>query len=182
MRITSLFFCLFAALLVQNASAQIRPLDSDIDESYYYTDHFEIVIDKPVNDVWPVLIELGSWMAGLEEANPSSPVGVEGEVFRLYGDFHMEVVKVIPEKMLLLVNLPNSQQGEDTQGIAMITTQEVEGKTLVSMFMSRIYFWSEPGQNTLREQRESSDHSAQRTKLYKDNFLSRLKQLVEKQK
>ena len=80
------------------AIAQISPLESNEGESYYYTDHYEIVIDKPVSDVWPFIIDMGSWMAGLNDANDSSPIGAEGEVIRLYGNFYIEIVKVIPEK------------------------------------------------------------------------------------
>lgn len=171
--------CFLATLFFQIAIAQVSPLDSDVGESYYYTDHYEVVIDRPVSSVWPLIIDMGSWMAGLNEANDSKPVGVEGEIFRLYGNFYMEVVKVIPEKMLLLVNLPNTQEGEDTQGTAMITAQEVDGKTLVSLFMNRIYLWSRSETNVLREKRESSDFAVNRKVMFKANF-ARLKELAEK--
>jgi hypothetical protein len=172
----------FMATFLQMAKAQISPLESDAGESYYYTDHYEVVIDKPVSGVWPFIIDMGSWMTGLNDANESSPAGVEGETFRLYGNFYMEVVKVIPEKMLLLVNLPNTQEGEDTQGVAMITAQEADGKTLVSIFMNRIYLWSQSEKNVLRERRESSNHAANRKVMYKEKFLTRLKELVEEAK
>ena len=161
------------------ADAQISPLDSSIDESYYYTDHYEVVINRSVSEVWPHVVEISSWMPGLDALNETKPMGVEGETFRLYGNFHMQVVKVIPEKMLLLVNLPNIQKGEETRGIAMVTAQEVDGKTLVSIFMSRIYFWSKAEKNELREKRESSGHIEKRKRMYKEGFLERLRALAE---
>ena len=118
-------------------------------------------------------------MPGLKEANESSPIAVEGEVFRLYGNFHMEVVKVIPEKMLLLVNLPNIQEGEKTQGTAMITVSEENGKILVSLIMNRIYIWPRYEKNVLRERRKSSERSENRSHMYNQGFLANLKKLSE---
>jgi len=91
----------------------------------------------------------------------------------------MEVVKVIPEKILLLVNLPNRQEGEYTQGSAMVTVQEVEGKTVVSLFMNRIYLWSLAGENILRKRRESDSYQSNRKSIYQNNFLTKLKKLAE---
>ena len=88
-------FFFLVAIFSQVGFAQISPLKSDVGNSYYYIDHYEVVIDKPAADVWPFIIDMGAWMPGLKKANESSPIGVEGEVFRLYGNFHMEVVKVI---------------------------------------------------------------------------------------
>lgn len=174
--------CYVTVLFTHTATAQISPLDTNAGESYYYTDHYETLINKPVADVWPFIVDLGSWMAGLKEANETPPVGVEGEVIRLYGDFYIEVVKAIPEKMLLMVNLPGTQQGEATQGIAMITAQETDGKTLVSLFMSRVYYWFQADQNSLRQRRESSNFAKSRQTLYKDKFLGKLKELAEAEK
>jgi hypothetical protein len=132
------------------ASAQVAPLDGDVGDCYYYVDHYEVVVENRLSEVWPVLVDLGSWMPGLAEANEPMPPVMQGAVFRLYDDFYIEVAKVIPEKMILLVNLPNSQEGEDTQGIAMISAHGVGEKTMVSIFMSRIYFWFEAEDNLLR--------------------------------
>jgi hypothetical protein len=172
-------FCFLVAVLSQVSFAQISPLNSDVGNSYYYIDHYEVAIEKPTSDVWPFIIDMGAWMPGLKEANESSPTAVEGEVFRLYGNFHMEVVKVIPEKMLLLVNLPNIQEGEKTQGTAMITVSEENGKTLVSLIMNRIHLWPKSEKNILRERRESSVHVNNRKSMYKQGFLARLKKLSE---
>ena len=172
-------FCFLVSVLSQVGFAQISPLNSDAGNSYYYTDHYEVAIEKPASDVWPFIIDMGAWMPGLKEANESSPIAVEGKVFRLYGNFHMEVVKVIPEKMLLLVNLPNIQEGEKTQGTAMITVSEESGKTLVSLIMNRIYLWPKSEKNILREKRESSEHVDSRARIYKQGFLARLKKLSE---
>ncbi len=174
-----LAFCFLVAALSQVGFAQISPLNSEVGNSYYYIDHYEATIEKPVSDVWPFIIDMGVWMPGLKEVNESSPAAIEGEVFRLYDNFHMEVVKVIPEKMILLVNLPNIQEGEKTQGTTMITLSEENGKTLVSLIMNRIYLWPKSEKNILRERRESSEFVNSRNHMYKQGLLARLKKLSE---
>lgn len=175
----SVVFCVLAGVLSKAVFAQISSLDSDIGNSYYYIDHYEVSIEKPASDVWPFVVDLGGWMPGLREVNDNGPVAIEGEVFTLYGNFQMEVVKVIPEKMLLLVNLPNIQEGEVTQGTAMVTVSEENGKTLISLFMNRIYLWPNSGKNILRQKRESSEHADSRRRMFEKGFLARLKELSE---
>ena len=84
--------------------------------------------------------------------------------------------------MLLIVKLPNTQNGEATQGLAMITAQETEGKTLVSIFMNRIYYWFQTEKNIMRERRESENFAKSRRVTYKENFLAKLKELAEEVK
>jgi hypothetical protein len=161
------------------ASAQVAPLGGEAESSYYYIDHYEVVIEDELSAVWPVLVDLGKWMPGLAEANDPMPPVTQGAVLHLYDDFYLEVAKVIPEKMILLVNLPNSQEGEDTQGIAMISAHGFGEETLVSLFMSRIYFWLAVDENPLRATRESADFIESRRAAYEDNVLSRLRLAVE---
>ena len=174
-----LAFIVLLVVLSPQGFAQISPIKSDLGHSYYYTDHYEITIDRSVSDVWPVMVDLGGWIPGIKEANTKSPMAVQGERFKLYGHYFMDVVKVIPEKMVLLVNLPTSQNGEKTQGTAMITLSEENGKTLVSMMMNRIYLWPSNEKNSLREKRESKEHADYRHLMYNRDFLSRLKLLSE---
>lgn len=115
-------------------------------------------------------------MAG---TNSGSDKISEGERVHLYGDFYIEVVKVIPQKMIVLANLPNVDRGEQSQGIAMVSVTEDNGKTLVSIFMSRIYNWFDSKENPQRKTRESSEFANQRKATFKDNFLVKLKQLAE---
>lgn len=164
------------------AFAQIDPLDEHLGDSYYYVDHFEVVLEKRLSEVWPTLVDLSSWMPGLAEANEPLPDMTQGAVFHLYDDFYMEVAKIIPERMILLVNLPGSQQGEDTQGIAMISTHGVGDKTIVSIFMSRIFFWFEAEENPLRERRNSVEFVEARRSSYEDDILQRLREAVENSK
>jgi hypothetical protein len=166
---------LFTSLTAQ---AQISPLDSELGDSYYYIDHYEVVIEKPIHEVWPHVLEMGSWMPWTAAEEGSLKIS-QGDVINLYDDFYIEIVRVIPESMVLLVNLPNSQEAEDTQGMAMLTAKESEGRTLVSLFMSRIYYWFDPGENELRERRATNEFSSSRRSTYKENFLSKLKELAE---
>ena len=61
---------IFALTTLHIANAEVSPLESDVTESYYYTDHYEVVIDKRASDVWPHIVDMGAWMAGLKEVNP----------------------------------------------------------------------------------------------------------------
>src|SRR5690606_17425802 len=129
-----------------------------------------------LEDVWPHVLQMGSWMPWLGD---ESSVISEGDIINLYDDFYIEVAKVIPESTVLLVHLPNSQEGEDTQGVAMVTAKEVAGKTLVSLFMSRIYYWFNSDENGLLERRSSQEFGASRRATYKEGFLFKLKELAE---
>jgi len=176
--------CLFGAFLVYAAaapmaSAQLSPFDGAPGDAYYYIDHYEVAIDRPLADVWPILVDLGAWMPGLTEANGVSPQAVDGTDFRLYGDFRMKVAEVIPEQLIVLVNLPASQEGEDTQGIVMVSVRETGGQTVVSLFMSRVFFWFDRAPNPLRARRESTGFSEERRSGYID-ILSTLKDIAER--
>ncbi|PCJ27257.1 MAG: hypothetical protein COA96_03480 [SAR86 cluster bacterium] len=161
-------------------NAQISPVDIDLGDSYYYTDHFDITIGRSVSVVWPHILEMSSWMPWMAETNSTSSTVAEGDLIRLYDDFYIEVAKIIPENMVLLVNLPNSQEGEATQGIAMVTIKEIDAdNSVVSIFMSRIYYWFGENENQQRTTRESEEFSNSRQTTFKNNFLSQLKQLAE---
>lgn len=170
----------FSCIVCQSTVAQVSALDADIGDSYYYVDHFEITIDKQVSDVWPHVIEMGAWMPWMAIKDSPSNIVQEGQKVNLYGDSYIEVVKIIPEKMVLLANLPNVENGEESQGIAMVSLVESEGKTIVSIFMSRIYSQTGALKSTQRSTRESIDFSTQRKEMFKGNFLEKLKQLAEK--
>lgn len=170
---------IFVLLCSTIATAQISELQSDLGGSYYYTDHYEVTIDKPVADVWPHVLSMSKWMPWMANAVPASETVEEGMRVNLYGDFYIEVEKIIPERMIVLINLPVTDKGEQSQGIAMININEANGKTQVSIFMSRIYNWFEASENSQRKTRESTEFSAQRKATFQNNFLAKLKQLAE---
>lgn len=175
--LTVVVICFYMGSLF--AVAQVSVLDADHGDAYYYTDHFEIIIDKPASDVWPHVVAMGTWMPWM--ATEDSPEGTiqEGKKVNLYGDSYIEVVKIIPQKMVLLTNLPSIENGEQSQGIAMVSVAEADGKTLVSIFMSRIYSQMEASNNTQRITRESAEFAKQRKEVFKNNFLKKLKHLAE---
>ena len=177
--INFLVVSLLLTLIPTSTKAEIFPLDVPNSYSYYFVDHFEIVIDKPLKDVWPHVLAMGSWIPAMAggDLNPSS--FSEGDIFNIYGNFNVEITKVIPENMILMINMPTSDKGERTQGVAMITTTETRGKTLVSLFMSRIYFWFTTDNNPQRITRETENFSVNRKSSYKDNFLTKLKEIAE---
>lgn len=161
------------------ANAQISPLDTDLGDAYYYVDHFDIAIDRPIKDVWPHILAMSSWMPWMAGTDSESPTVSEGDRINLYGDFYVEVVKVIPENMILIVNWPVAEGGEETQGIAMVTAKESGCRTLVSIFMSRIFYWFEGEENPQRMTKKSPDFVNSRRSTFKDNFLVQLKTLAE---
>ncbi len=173
--------CLVLSFVSIQALSQISQIDASSGDSYYYIDHFETVIDKPADEVWPHVIEMGKWMPWM--ANDESKAGKISEHDRvhLYGDYYVEVVKIVPQKLIILANLPAEDEGGESQGVAMISTSEFKGKTLVSIFMSRIYYWFEDEPDPLRATRESSDFSSNRKVTFQGNFLAKLKQLAEAQ-
>jgi hypothetical protein len=159
--------------------AQVTDLDVGVGKSYYYTDHFEVIIDRPVSEVWPHVLTMGLWMPWMAtEESPSGTVS-EGKKVQLYGDNYIEVVKIIPKKMVLLANHPNTQNGESSHGVAMVSVVEANGKTLVSIFMSRLYGWFEAAPSTQRSTREAEDFAKQRKEMFQGKFLEKLRLLSE---
>ncbi|MEX2963035.1 hypothetical protein [Microbulbifer sp. TYP-18] len=63
----------------------------------------------------------------------------------------------------------------------MISIAESDGKTLVSLFMNRIYHWFYEAENPQRATRVSADFASQRQATFRDRFLAKLKQLAESQ-
>lgn len=167
------------SLISLSSLAQINELDANLGDSYYYVDHFETVINKPVDEVWPHVVEMGKWMPWMAGDKSKVKEISEGEKVHLYGNFYIEVTKIIPQKMILLTNLPSVDRGEQSQGIAMISITESNRKTVVSIFMSRIYNWFETKENPQRVTRDSTEFASQRKTIFKDNFLAKLKQLAE---
>ncbi|MEJ2133557.1 MAG: hypothetical protein P8Y95_18495 [Gammaproteobacteria bacterium] len=137
-------------------------------------------MESELADVWPHVVDVGEWMHGFDMQHESGPMKSEGEVLRLYEgqDFFFQIVKVIPERMMVAVNLPSSMQGERSVGVSMITLAAVDDKTLVSNFMSRQYDWSEQAPNPVKARRQSEEFREFNRTTWR-GFLTRLKQLAE---
>lgn len=171
-----------ACLLVPGlASAQAFIVASDRADSYHFVDHYEVLIDRSPEEVWPHLLDFGSWMYELSMTHVSGPRNGEGEVLRLYEgqDFLFEITKIVPKRMIVGINHPSTMQGEESVGVAMFTVTEVDGKTLVSNFMSRQFHWTQEGPNPLRATRESAQFREANRVMWEDNFLARLRELAE---
>jgi hypothetical protein len=158
---------------------QVSDFKSELGDHYYYTDHFEIDIEAPAEEVWPQLVKMRTWLPWMANSSSDNPIVSEGERVNLYGEFYIEVVKVVPQDFVLLANLPAQQEGEQSHGIAMVTLSELSGSSVVSIFMSRANLWYGEAKSPLREKRESQEFSAGRQAMFKDNFLEKLKSLVE---
>lgn len=172
---------LLAISLSSPLRAGVEPFSTEIGNSYYYSDHHEIVIERHAEDIWPHLRDLASWMYDFAMEHHSGPVSQDGEVLRLYEgqDYFFEVTKTIQNELLIGTNLPmTTPEGESSSGIAYITLTEVEGKTVVSVYMNRKYSWLGDGDNPSRTLRESSEFSESRNATF-GRFLARLKELAE---
>ena len=117
--------------------------------------------------------------AGKGMIHVSGPRHREGEVYRLYRgqNFFMQITKIIPNKLIVGVNLPTTQRGEKAlAGTVMITLTGKGGKTVVSIFMVRQYSWFGEAPDPLRNVRESKRFAqSRRTSLTK--ALDRLRKL-----
>jgi hypothetical protein len=169
-------------ITAQTLLAEELLIDSAITDSYHYLDHYEVMVEATAAEVWPVLVDAGSWMEELAMQHESGAFQAEGETFTLYGDprYRLQIVKLIPQRMMVAVNLPSRADGEDSVGIAMITLSESDGMTVVSNSMSRQYDWQGEGSNPLRVRR-GSEEFRQFNQVLWSSMLSRLKQLVEGQ-
>lgn len=159
--------------------------DSIVDEpdgaSYHYTSHYSASIAAPADEVWRHLANLGAWMYEFEMAPVEGTAGEEGEVFRLYEgqDFHVQVVKKIPAKLMVIANLPSTFRGEFSTGTGVITLHESGGETTVDLTMIRRYTWQGEGDNPLRSERASIGFSENTRAMWEDRFLGRLRSLAE---
>ena len=173
---------LFAGLLTLISNLAVAS-ESLIDEpdgnSYNFVSHYSIEIDAPATMVWNHLIDLGSWMYDLEMKPISGTKELEGRVLRLYEgqDFYVQITKAIPNKLLVISNLPATMDGERlSSGISVTTLTEIAGKTTVELTMSRRYTWNGSGENHLKSRRQSKEFIAN-TRSTWSRFLGKLSDL-----
>jgi hypothetical protein len=169
-----------ALLGARSASAGSSLIESDLANAYYFVEHYEVLIDRAPGAVWPHLLDMGSWMYRFDMIPVSGPQSEERQVFRLYAgeEFFFEIVKVIPGRMIVGVNLPSTMHGEEMIGVSMLTLTEVNGRSLVAIFMSRHNTWPEAGKNLLRETRDSAEFRESTHAMW-DGFMQRLRELAE---
>lgn len=100
-------------------------------------------------------------------------------MFRLYRgqNFFLQVTKIIPNKLIVGVNLPASQRGEKAvAGVVMMTLMSKGSETVVSVFLSRQYSWFAKTADPLRKVRESARFAKSRRANF-EKALERLKRL-----
>ena len=154
---------------------------SEPDESSYnFVSHYRVSIKAPTRIVWNHLKDLGSWMYDFEMSHVSGEQGEEGEVLRLYSgqDFLTQITSAVPNKLLVIANLPSDIRGEHSTGVAVITLNEAPGETIVDLTMSRRYTWQGEGVNPMRTTRESPEF-IENTRAVWGRFLERLRTLSE---
>ncbi len=150
-------------------------------EAYNFVTHYRIQIEVPPSRVWPVLLDLESWMYEFEHASVSGTPGTAGHVSRLYEgqDFLTQVTGVVPQKMLSIANLPLTFKGEHGTGVGVFTLHENGNGTEVSLSMSRRYTAAGEGFSELRAIRQSPEFQARTREMWQERFLERLRVLAE---
>ena len=171
-----LSFATFSFGVSMSATAQVPVQDAN---RYQVVFHHEIEIERSAKEIWPWLIRLDKWIE-FDFISVSGERYGEGEVVQLYAgqDFYYQTIKMIPNKLLVGVNLPNMFKGEQSSGIAITALTEFEGTTVVTVTASRQYLWTGTGVNPLRIQRESDEFRANTTALWEERFLPNLRRLV----
>lgn len=155
-------------------------IDSELSDSYHFVDTYEISINSAPHEVWRHLVDMASW-PGWGMTHESGPREQEGEVLRLYPgqEFFVQIVKLIPDRMMVVANLPSNMQGEESVGLAMITLTKIEDSTLVSVFMARHYDWTGEGPDPLRQKRASDEFREFNRQNWDNGFLPHLRDLAE---
>ena len=169
------------ALNATSATGSESVTPEPADDTYNFVSHYRVNIAAPVELVWPVLMDLKSWMYEFELLTVAGEQGSEGQVLRLYAgqDFMIQLTKVIPNELLSFVNLPLTFREELATGVSVITLQETTHGSSVSVTMSRRYTWQGEGENPLRTTRETAEFHKRTDAMWQDRFLTRLKALAE---
>ncbi len=149
--------------------------------AYYFVSHYEIRIDAAPAEIWPHLIDLGSWMYEFEVAPVSGNYGEAGYVVQLYPDqpFYVQITRAIPNRLLTIANLPSTIRGETSTGVGVITLSESAGGTTVNLTMSRRYEVLSDEGAELKAARASNEFRQNDAAMWKDRFLTRLKERSE---
>lgn len=171
---------LVIAASVGTATASETLTPEPAPDTYNYVSTYRVGIDAPAAAVWPHLINLGSWMYDFEMAPEQGEAGTVGQVLRLYAgqDFFVQILGMTPNENLVVANLPAMFRDEYSTGVAVMDLVETEGRTTLSLTMSRRYTWQGEGENPLRAMR-SSDEFKQGSEATWNRFLDRLKSLAE---
>lgn len=149
--------------------------------TYNFVSSYEIAINSPPGEVWKNLENLKSWMYAFELSHHSGNKGEVGEVLRLYPNqqFYIQVTGKVENKLLTIVNLPSSFNGEESTGVGVISLVPSGSETLVQLTMSRRYEWVGEGENTMKAKRESKEFQDSTAQMW-GNFLNKLKEISEK--
>ncbi len=176
---TYLFSCLSILLLTEKAFPESKNIfESHISDSYYYVDFYEVSISATPAEIWPHLFAIyQSTMS-----HHSGPVNQEGEIFKMYEEqnFFFEITKIIPNQLVMGVNLPSEMQGEESMGVSMFTLTKRGERTILSNFMSRRYDWFQPTPNHLMKTRQTREFRKSRN-INMNALMQRIKEAAEHQ-
>ena len=146
---------------------------------YHVVTHHQVTIKRPAADVYPHVVDFGSWI-GFDFVHVAGPDAGEGAIYRLYRDqdFFFQITRLIPDKLVVGVNLPSDFQGEQSSGVAVISLIELEGETVVTVTMSRQYDWTGEGPNPNQKARASKEFQENTRIMWEERFLPRLAELA----
>lgn len=116
-----------------------------------------------------------------EQSTVSGTPGTPGHVIRLYegSEFLTQITAVEPERILSIVNLPLTFNGESGTGVGIFTLHELDDTTELSLTMSRRYSPIGDGFAASRATRGSDEFQKRTRVMWQDQFLARLKALTE---
>ena len=176
------FYTMFLGILASSYSIAEDFISQEPEATTYnYVSSYEITINSSPEEVWKTLENLKSWMYTFELSHHSGSPGQVGEVLRLYPNqpFFIQVTGKVENKLLTIVNLPSSFNGEKSTGVGVISLTPNDSETQVQLTMSRRYEWIGEGDNTMKAKRESKQFQGSTAKMW-GNFLNKLKEISEK--
>ena len=171
---------LIVSMISGTSYATVSITDEVDGASYNLVSTHRVDISATRAAVWKNLKNLKSWMYDFELSHHSGPEGEVGEVLRLYPgqDFFVQITSMTPTESMVFSNLPSSFRGEYSTGSAVIVLGAENGKTVVSLVMSRRYTWVAEGENPMKAQRSSQEFVDQTNATW-SRFLERLRELSE---
>ncbi len=150
-------------------------------DAYHYVSTYRTEINASAEQVWPHLLDFGSWMVDFDMSHQGEGLTREGSLFRLYPgqDFFIQVLSLVPHESVVIANLPSRFRGEDSTGIGVISlTQIPDGTTVLNLTMSRRYKPTGSGAEELKNMRQSPGFRDGTSETW-NRFLTELKARVE---
>lgn len=147
----------------------------------------DLVIDRPVKDVWPFVLNYTLWQDFSHAEHISGPQGGEGEVVLLkkeekgleaFPPYYGRTLKIIPEQQFVWKTYPRKINDDvmDFAGIVDFRLSEKDGKTVFSYYF---YYEFMPLGLSDSEQQEFKVEYVENFKTVFSSIFPKLKKAVE---